>query len=286
MANRLDNVIKHDREFARKAAELRITILEAALRAGKGHVPPAFSWVELAVALFHGGVLRLRPSQPAWPDRDRFILSKGHGCLTLYAVLADFGFFDKSELSRVSSDGSMLAGHPDPLIPGVEAMSGSLGHGLGVGAGLAIGARLDGRDSLSVVLLGDGECNEGSVWEAAMFAAHHKISRLVAIIDRNGLSSTGYTEDVLTLEPFDQRWRAFGWDTVVCDGHSFTELGGVLDGLRNRKSDRPIAIVARTIKGRGVSFMENSPLWHHRMPKGPEIDQARRELAAALAAVE
>ena len=280
--NRLDNVQKHDQARARKAAELRSTILEAALKAGKGHIPPAFSWVELAVALFQDGVLRLKPSQPDWPDRDRFILSKGHGCLTLYAALSDLGYFDKSELSRVSTDGSMLAGHPDPLIPGVEAMSGSLGHGLGVGAGLALAARLDGRDTLSVVVLGDGECNEGSIWEAVMFAAHHKLSRLIAIVDRNSLSSTGFTEDVLRLEPFDQRWQAFGWDTITIDGHSFPAIDEALDNLRDRKSERPLAIIARTTKGRGVSFMENSPQWHHRMPKGPEIEVARRELAAAL----
>lgn len=273
-------------ERARHAARLRIVALETALRAGKGHVPPAFSWVEIAVALFHGGVLRLRPHEPNWPDRDRFILSKGHGCLTLYAAMADLGFFNRSELDSFAKGGALLPGHPDPVIPGVEAVSGSLGHGLGVGSGMALGARLDGRDALTVVVLGDGELHEGSVWEAAMFAAHHKLSRLTAIIDRNGLASTGYTEDVLQLEPLAGRWRSFGWDVVEIDGHSFEAIDGVLDGLRARTDPRPLAVIARTVKGRGVTFMENSPQWHHRMPKGDEIEQARRQLNDTLAAAE
>lgn len=275
------------RSLARHAARLRIVALDAALRAGKGHIPPAFSWVEMAVALFHGGVLRLRPKEPAWPERDRFILSKGHGCLTLYAAMADLGFFDQAELDSFAKGGALLPGHPDPLIPGVEAMSGSLGHGLGVGAGMALGARLDGRnDGLTVVVLGDGELHEGSIWEAAMFAAHHKLSRLTAIIDRNGLASTGYTEEVLSLEPLADRWRAFGWDVIEIDGHSFDAVNGAFNGLRQRTDPRPLAVIARTVKGKGVSFMENSPLWHHRLPKGDEIEQARRELNAALAVAE
>lgn len=273
-------------EHARAAARLRVTVLEAALRAGKGHVPPAFSWVELCVSLFHGGLLRLRPDQPNWPDRDRFILSKGHACLTLYAALADLGFFDPAELDRFAKDGALLPGHPDPLIPGVEAMTGSLGHGLGVGAGFALSARLDGRDSLSVVVLGDGELDEGSIWEAAMFASHQKLARLIAIIDRNGLSATGRTEEIQALEPLAERWRAFGWRTVEIDGHDRMAIEGALGDARGRADPRPLAVIARTVKGRGVGFMEDSPLWHHRLPKGAEIEQARRELAEALAATE
>ncbi|MDH5700786.1 MAG: transketolase, partial [Nitrospirota bacterium] len=158
-----------------KAASLRRVVLQMALRAGKGHVAPALSWVDIAVTLFYEGYLRVHPNDPQWEERDRFILSKGHGCLTLYAVLADLGFFDLAELETFVKDGSRLAGHPDPNIPGVEVLSGSLGHGLGIGAGLCLGAKLDRRDWKTYVLLGDGECQEGSIWEAAAFASHHRL---------------------------------------------------------------------------------------------------------------
>lgn len=258
-----------------KAAEIRLQVLEAALKAGKGHVPPAFSWVEIAVSLFYGGILRFDPRHPAWPERDRFILSKGHGCLTLYAVLADLGFFAKSELDRFAGPGCMLAGHPDPLIPGVETVSGSLGHGLGIACGMALGAKMDDLNWMVFTVLGDGECDEGSVWEAAMFASHHRLNNLVAVIDRNRLSATDFTENTLALEPLALRWQAFGWDVATVDGHSFKELLGALTKSRTQPSPRPQLIIADTIKGRGVILMENSPLWHHQLPKG---EQARTAL--------
>ena len=180
-----------ERELRDKATQLRRTILRTALKAGKGHIPPAFSWVEIAVALYQGGLLRLRPSEPRWAERDRFLLSKGHGCLTLYSMLAEFGYFSASELDEFAGDGSLLAGHPDTNIPGVESISGSLGHGLGLGAGLALSAKLDGNGWNTVVLMGDRECYEGSVWEAARFAAHHGLGKLTAIIDRNRLAASG-----------------------------------------------------------------------------------------------
>lgn len=265
-----------------KAAELRLRTLETALRAGKGHVAPAFSWVEIAVALFYAGVLRIDPHDPTWPDRDRFILSKGHGCLTLYGVLADLGFLKRDALESFCRDGSILAGHPDPSIPGVEAVSGSLGHGLGVGAGLALGGRLDREHWMVFVLLGDGECDEGSIWEAAMFAGHHRLDNLVAIVDRNRLSATDFTENILTLEPLERRWEAFGWDVVSVDGHSLDDLVEVFSQVRHRSSAKPLAVMANTIKGKGVSFMEASPNWHHRLPKGDEVQAGLRELRVAL----
>jgi transketolase len=252
-----------------------------ALAAGKGHVPPAFSWVEIGVALFHGGIVRHRPDQPRWPERDRFLLSKGHGCLTLYGLLADRGYFPREALDTFAADGSMLPGHPDPAIPGVEVVSGSLGHGLGVGAGLALGARRDGADWKVFVVLGDGECQEGSVYEAMLFAAQHALGNLVAIIDRNGLGSTDFTENVLRLEPLALRWGALGWEVYEVDGHSLPDLVRSLTDARNHPGDRPRVVICRTTKGRGVSFMEGSPAWHHRMPRGEEIERARRELAAA-----
>jgi transketolase len=265
-------------ELVRKSAEMRLSILETALRAGKGHVPPAFSWVEIGVALFYGGVLKIKPSEPNWPDRDRFILSKGHGCLTLYSILSDLSFFSKDELENFCGHGCMLAGHPDPNIPGVEIVSGSLGHGLGIGAGMAMGLNIRGKDSFVYVVLGDGECQEGSVWEAAMFASHHRLNNLVAIVDRNRLGATDFTENSLSLEPFSDRWQAFGWETLKVNGHNIEQLIDVLSRAKLRTSIQPLVIIADTTKGKGVSFMEGSPLWHHRLPKGEEIQAAIQEL--------
>lgn len=272
----------NDRSLRLKAAEIRLTVLQAALRAGKGHVPPALSWVEIAVALFHGGALRWRPGQPRWADRDRFILSKGHGCLTLYAVLADLGFIDPVELDRFGKPGALLAGHPDPAIPGVEAISGSLGHGLGTGSGLALSARLDGRSWGVSVVLGDGECQEGSVWEGAMLAAHHGLENLTAIIDRNGLQATSFTDETLRQDSMVERWRAFGWDAVAVDGH---DIGALLGAMLRPRTGRPRAIVAATCKGKGVDFMENSPQWHHQMPNPQQADLAVAALRARIEAL-
>jgi transketolase len=265
-------------ELEHKAAEIRLQILETALQAGKGHVPPAFSWVEIGVSLFYGGILSFKPQEPKWLGRDRFILSKGHGCLTLYAILADLGFFPRSELDRFGGHGSMLAGHPDTAIPGVEIVSGSLGHGLGIGAGMALGAKKTGQDWMVFTLLGDGECDEGSIWEAAMFASHHRLNNLVAIIDRNHLGATDFTENVVALEPMDLRWQAFGWEVVNVDGHLFDQLLSIFSRVKERSSSQPLVVIANTVKGKGVSFMENSPLWHHQMPKGENVKRALDEL--------
>lgn len=265
-------------QLEQKAADIRIKVLETAIKAGKGHVPPSFSWVEIAVALFYGDILKYNPLDPKWEDRDRFILSKGHGCLTLYTILADLGYFPISELDRFDGDGSMLGGHPDIAIPGIEIISGSLGHGLGIGAGLALGAKMDSHNWKVFTVLGDGECEEGSVWEAAMFASHHRLNNLVAIIDRNGISATDYTENYITLEPLPLRWDVFGWEVVQIKGHSFEELLDVLSMVRQRPSSKPLVIIANTMKGKGVSFMENSPLWHHQLPKGKDVERALEEL--------
>ncbi|SBW01457.1 Transketolase [uncultured Alphaproteobacteria bacterium] len=262
--------------LSEKATAIRRTALRCALAAKKGHVPPAFSWTEIGVALFYGGGLRLRPAEPHWPQRDRFILSKGHGCLTLYAILADLGFFPAEQLDRFATDGALLPGHPDLEIPGVECISGSLGHGLGAGAGMALAARMTGADWRTVVVLGDGECQEGAIWEAAMFAGQHRLGNLTAIVDRNRLSATDFTENVVGLEPLDARLTAFGWDVETVDGHDLDALVGLLSHRPQRS--RPLAVIARTTKGKGVDFMENSELWHHRLPKGDEIASAWRQL--------
>ncbi len=256
-----------------KAAELRCTILETALSAGKGHVPPALSWVEIAVALYYGGVLNYGGGD----DRDRFILSKGHGCLTLYAILQDLRFFGPVDLlSDFAHPGAPLSGHPDTDIPGVDACSGSLGHGLGVGAGMALSAKLSGKSWRTFVVLGDGELCEGSIWEAAMFASHHQLNNLVAIIDRNNLCSANWTSDVTSLEPLGARFRSFGWAWDMADGH---DIGALIDSLTHTSPTEPTVIIANTTKGKGVPFMEASPAWHHRVPKGDEVEQARKALA-------
>lgn len=273
-------------ELAHKAAAVRLKSLEMALAAKKGHVPPAFPWTEIGVALYYGGILRHDPRSPRWAQRDRFILSKGHACLPLYVMLADLGYFPADELNRFTGDGALLPGHPDPEIPGVECMSGSLGHGLGTGAGMALAARLRGEDWMTYVVLGDGECQEGSVWEAAMFAGHQRLSRLVAIVDRNGLGATARTEDSVALEPLADRWASFGWEVVEVPGHSLPDLVDVLGGARHRSGGKPLAVIARTVKGKGVPFMENSPDWHHRLPKGDEVEEALTTLRAALGSEE
>lgn len=266
-------------ELERKANWVRNQILEMIVSANKGHIGGAFSCTDILVALYYGGILRFNHDNPDWSERDRFILSKGHSCVALYAILADLGFFPVSELGSFCQNGSRLGGHPDRNIPGIEADSGSLGHGLGIAAGLVLSARIDKKDYLTVALLGDGECHEGSVWEAAMFAGHHQLSNLIAIIDYNRQCVTDFTADCNSLEPFTERWKAFGWDVRDVNGHSFAELLGAFKDFRSRKSSRPLVVISNTIKGKGVSFMEGNIIWHHSVPKGKELEIARQELA-------
>lgn len=263
-----------------KSLMLRRLTFQTALWGGKGHIPPAFSWADIASVLFYGGILDFRSNEPTWTFRDRFILSKGHACLTLYAALSDLGFFSKDCLKDFAGEGSMLAGHPDIEIPGVEVCSGSLGHGLGVGSGMAMAARLTkGANWKTFVLLGDGECHEGSIWEAAMFAGHQKLGSLVAIIDRNKLGATDFTENYGTLDPLDERFKAFGWEVEVIDGHNFQQIFNILKTAKAKPNhSKPLCIIANTIKGKGVTFMENSKFWHHQMPKGDQVQLAWNEL--------
>jgi transketolase len=267
-----------EQDLKARAVVVRRRALETALKAGKGHVPPAFSWADIGVALYYGGILRVRPDQPDWEERDRFILSKGHACLSLYVILASMGFFPEQELDDFAGEGSLLPGHPDLHIPGVDALSGSLGHGLGTAAGLALAARLEKRPFRTFTLLGDGECHEGSVWEAVMFAGHHRLSNMVAILDQNNLTATGFTDQVLTLSPVAERFRTFGWEAEEIDGHDFAAILQALSPERLAALDRPLAIIAHTTKGKGVDFMENSPKWHHQLPKGDQINTALAQL--------
>jgi len=261
-----------------KAKWLRKTVLEMTVAAGAGHIAPSFSCTEILVVLYYGGILKVEPKNPTWENRDRFILSKGQSAVALYAVLADLGFFPKIELLGFTQKDSRLGGHTENTIPGVECFTGSLGHGLSIGAGLALGAKINKKKYVTTVLLGDGECYEGSVWESAMFASHHQLKNLVAIVDRNGLSAIDFTENYLKEEPLKDKWCAFGWDVKTVNGHSFDELLSVMKQIRMRKSNKPLCIIAKTVKGKGVSFIENNPIWHYRIPVGDELEKARREL--------
>lgn len=261
-----------------KANWVRRQTLEMIASAGKGHIAGAFSSTDILVTLYYAGILRFDPKKPGWDKRDRFILSKGHSAAALYAILADLGYFPLSELPNYQKKGCILAGHPHRRIPGIEADTGSLGHGLGIAAGLALSAKMAKKDFLAFVLLGDGECCEGSVWETAMFASRHKLNNLIAIIDKNSLCSTDFIKDCVVMEPLDKKWEAFGWEVTVVNGHSFKELLSCLGNLRKRKSDKPLMVIANTTKGKGVSFMEGNPAWHHSVPQGRELEIARHEL--------
>ena len=263
--------------FVKKANWIRNKVLEITTGAGAGHVAPSFSCTEILVAL-HYGFLALNPSNPKDDSRDRFVLSKGQAAVALYCVLADLGFFPVEELSTFTREGSRLGGHTEDTIPGVEAFTGSLGHGLSVACGMALAARMDRKPHFAVTLLGDGECHEGSVWEAAMFASQHKLGNMIAIVDNNGLSATDHLKNYLDVSPMEDKWRSFGWETVNVDGHDFESLFRVLDTARSRSLDKPLAIIAKTIKGKGVSFMENQPIWHYRIPVGEELETAKQEL--------
>ena len=255
-------------DLTEKAKQIRREILEMCHNSGLNHLTPALSCVELLVSIYYNKLFDFSMHSD---ERDRFILSKGHANTALFAILADLGFFPKEEIQKLCN-GGILGGHLENVIPGVEVVSGSLGHGLGIGAGIALRAKLDNKKYNTIVLMSDGECYEGSVWEAAMFIAHHKLN-VIGIIDRNMLSASGFTEENLKLEPFTGKWFQFGWNVDFIDGHSFEEI---LQSL-NRDS-RPQMIIANTIKGKGISFAENEPLWHVKVPSGNQLTQARREL--------
>lgn len=246
-------------------------------RGGSSHIGAVLSMADI-VAVLYGSVLRVDPTRPQWPERDRFILSKGHAGAGVYAALAERGFFPLSTLETHYQDGSNLSGHVSHKnIPGVEFSTGSLGHGLPVGVGMAYGAALDGREHRVVVLMSDGECDEGSNWEAILFAAHHRLARVTAIIDYNKIQSLKPVAETLALEPFADKWRAFRWRVIEVDGHDHTALRDALAAAPDAEG-QPTCVIAHTIKGKGVSFMEHSVLWHYRTAREAEFAAAEREL--------
>ncbi|TAK34813.1 MAG: transketolase [Chloroflexota bacterium] len=245
--------------------------------ARSSHVGSCLSMAEL-LAVLYGSVLRVDPAHPDWPNRDRFVLSKGHACAAVYAALAERGFFPLDWLDTFYQNGSRLSGHATQgYVPGIEVSTGSLGHGLPIATGMALAARRDGRQFRVFVLLSDGECDEGSTWEPILFAPHHCLDNLVAIVDYNKIQSLGTVDDVMALEPFAHKWRAFGWSVREVDGHDLQDIVAAFSRIP-LEPRRPTCIIAHTIKGKGVSFMENKLLWHYRSPQGEEYEAAMAEL--------
>jgi len=259
------------------ARNIRKDTLDLIVRGKAPHIGPSFSIVEILVALYFR-CLNISPGKSRNRERDRFILSKGHSCAALYAVLARKGFISRQVLRGFSADGGTLEHHPTrDLGRGIEASTGSLGHGLSIGAGMALAAKRDRMKHRIFVLLSDGETDEGSVWETALFSSHHKLDNLVAIVDCNSLQALGKTRDILNLEPFAAKWRSFGWSTREVNGHNLGQLVNAFNKVPFR-AKKPSMIVARTSKGRGVSFMEDQVLWHYRCPDKTECERASREI--------
>lgn len=268
--------LTHDtRELAHR---IRQDVVRMTHLGKSSHVGSMLSMADL-IAVLYGRILNVDPERPKMPERDRFFLSKGHAGGCIYACLAECGFFPRATLDTHYQNGSILSGHVSHKgVPGVELSTGSLGHALGVAAGVAYSGKLDGKPWRSVCLLSDGECDEGSVWEAIHFAGHHKLSNLVAVIDYNKIQSLAPVSETMALEPFADKWRAFGWAVREADGHDHDALAGALDSLPF-ESDKPSVLIGHTTKGKGVSFMENSVLWHYRTPQGEEYEAALAELA-------
>lgn len=266
--------------LAERARFVRLETVRLSKIAGAGHYSSTFSCAELFAALFYAH-LHINPSEPKWPDRDRFVLSKGHAAIGLYPILADLGFFAPSLLDNYTRLGSPFGDHPDmKRIPGIDFSSGSLGHGLSIGLGMALAGRVQNRSYRVHVMLGDGELQEGQVWEAAMAAGHYRTQGLIAIVDRNGLCIDGHTEQVMSVEPIEERFSAFGWDVRRIDGHDFKAILTALDDLKPAGDGKPQLIVADTIKGRGVERMEMSLNWHVGALAGSDYDDVMAELKA------
>lgn len=285
MTNPSENEIK---SLQKKANEFRLKVLDMAVKARSGHITSAFSQMELLVALYLGKILRYDSRDPKWKDRDRFILSKGQGGIGLYPVLANVGFFPQQELDDFAGRESRLGVHSEWSVPGIEIVGGSLGHGLSIATGIAEAGKRDGCDWLVFCFLGDGELYEGSNWEAAFFAGHRKYDNLICIVDRNGQGVIGFTDrsekptDGPALEPLAEKFSAFGFEVRTINGHLFPEIFSALSDIRNRQGKKPLMIIANTIKGKGVSYMEDARFWHYRVPEGDDLAKARAELKALI----
>ncbi|MDE1920305.1 MAG: transketolase [Candidatus Omnitrophica bacterium] len=264
------------KSLKKKAVDFRRQILETLEAAGSGHPGGSLSAVEIFLVLY-GCQLKHRPADPCWDDRDRVIVSKGHVTPVVYVTLANFGYFSKEELKTFRKFGSRLQGHVHTKVPGVEFNTGSLGHGLSFANGVALGAKMRGKNFKVYCVMGDGELQEGSVWEAAMTAAHHKLDNVCAVVDYNKVQENGPTNEIKNLEPLAQKWSAFGWHVLEVDGHSIEALKAAFDDF-NAVRGRPTVIIANTFKGRGISFMEGKCAWHGKAPNKEQLAMALREL--------
>jgi transketolase len=264
-------------ELQKMAKKLRRHVISMIATAGSGHPGGSLSAADLITALYFK-VMRYKPEDPHWPDRDRFVLSKGHAAPILYATLAEAGYIPVSELATLRKLDSRLQGHTDmKSTPGVEMSAGSLGMGLSFGIGVALAARLDSRNYRTYVLLSDGECEEGQTWEAALSGAHFGLDNVTAIVDNNGIQLSGRTCDIMSLDPLTQKWQAFGWHTIEIDGHDFDQILPAYEKAENQKG-MPTVVLARTVKGKGVSFMENNVAFHGKAPTPEEAERALKEL--------
>jgi transketolase len=264
-------------ELKQMAATIRCDIIDMICTAKAGHPGGSLSAADVVTALYFR-IMRIDPADPQWPDRDRFILSKGHACPVWYAALAERGYFDKSHLRTLRQLNSILQGHPDMhKTPGIDMTAGSLGHGLSVGVGMALSGKLRKKDYHVWIVIGDGESQEGSIWEAAMSAAKWKLDNLTAVLDRNHLQNDYCVDDLMPIEPLADKWRAFGWNVVEVDGHKMEEIVSALEGAKRFKG-QPTIVIAHTVKGKGVSFMENVAEWHGKAPCKEEADKALEEI--------
>jgi transketolase len=272
----LQQEIFHERDLNQKAAHIRKRVIEIIYSAKGGHTGGSLSSVDILTSLYFS-ILRVDPKETKLKNRDRFILSKGHSVEGLYCVLAEAGFISDELLNSYGKFQSILAGHPTIKVPGVELCSGALGHGLSVGVGMALAAKMENEGSRVFVLMGDGEQAEGSIYEAAMSASHYKLDHLIAIIDRNRLQISGNTEDVMAIDPIKERWESLGWKTIECDGHNIGQLNSIFKSIPVQDG-KPHLVIAHTIKGKGVSFMENQAKWHHGVPNAEQFSLALKEL--------
>lgn len=258
------------------AAQFRAKVVEMSHVAGAAHLASSLSCIDIVAVLYHS-VLKLDPLKPKWEDRDRFILSKGHAATALYVALAYKGFLTEKELDTYGNAGSLLEEHPSPKFQGVEAATGSLGHGLPCGCGIALAGRIKGQQYRTFVLMSDGECNEGSVWEGSLFAAANKLGSLCAFVDFNKWQATGRSREVLALDPLADKFKAFGWDVYEIDGHDHQQILNAVQGV-SADRQKPTMVVAHTVKGKGISFMEDDNNWHYRIPTIEEVQLAKAEL--------
>jgi transketolase len=267
----------NENELKKKARHHRRDIIKMLHKAGSGHPGGSLSSIDILTVLYHN-VLRHNPEDPNWADRDRFVLSKGHICPALYSILSDFGYFEREELKHLRQYGCMLQGHPCMHhTPGLEISSGSLGQGLSVAVGIALGARMNKTDFRTYCLMGDGELQEGQVWEASMAAGHYKLDNLCAIVDKNGLQIDGKVDDVMTIDPLTDKFLAFNWNVIEIDGHEVLEIENAFRQA-SQFTGKPTVIIAHTVKGKGVSYMENAPGWHGVAPDNEQLEIALAEL--------